>query len=534
MNVMRNGKQITRLISKLVTRSRRTLSIKWKLFNSFLLFSLLLLTLLWFFQTVFLDPFYRWAKSTSIKNSVNSVVENIDHANLQTLIDKLSEDNEIQISIVADEGKSLIMQTSRNGSQFQQLLTLDYPRYYKLAEAGSGTYLEKYTGTAGPDSSEYQKNPEIFDPDQFQGRPPIHDKSPSDQLAYAILTGMDITADQAADFENTVSSDHSVSEEQSSITVMILARARLSPIGSTVSTLRLQLLIISAAMLLLSLVIALLQSKRFARPIEQINEQSRQLAAGNYSVAFSAEGYREIVQLADTLDQMAKDLNQVENLRRELIANVSHDLRTPLTMIGGYAEVMKDLPGEITEQNLQIIIDETKRLTSLVNDMLDISSSQAGMQVIDLEAVDLTKMLQEIIYSYSEMTKRDGYTIKSQITAGLLVQADSRRIQQVLTNLMINALNYTGDDLTILVKADKCGCHARVEILDSGEGIPDDQQDRIWDRYYRSDKAHRRGNSGSGLGLSIVRQILDQHQAAYGVSRRPEGGSNFWFELPLA
>ena len=345
---------------------------------------------------------------------------------------------------------------------------------------------------------------------------------------------MDITADQAADFENTVSSDHSVSEEQSSITVMILARARLSPIGSTVSTLRLQLLIISAAMLLLSLVIALLQSKRFARPIEQINEQSRQLAAGNYSVVFSAEGYREISQLADTLDQMAKDLNQVESLRRELIANVSHDLRTPLTMIGGYAEVMKDLPGEITEQNLQIIIDETKRLTALVNDMLDISSIQAGKQVIDIESVDLTQMLQDIIYSYSEMTKRDGYTINSQITAGLIVKADYRRIQQVLTNLMINALNYTGDDLTILAKADKRDSYVRVEILDSGEGIPEEQQDRIWERYYRSDKAHLRGGSGSGLGLSIVRQILDQHQAAYGVSRRPEGGSNFWFELPLA
>lgn len=521
------------IFRKFFQHKRAAPSIKWKLFSSFLLFSLALLMLLWFFQTVFLDPFYRWVKTASIRSSVNSIVENIDHDNLQALIDKLSEDNEIQISIVADQGKQPIMQTSRYGNQFQQLMSLDYPRYYMLAETGGGSYLEKYNSSAAPDNIDFQPNPESFDPDQFQGRPPITDKMSSDQLAYAVLTKMDLSVDQDAPLQSSIETKPETEAHVGSSTVMVLARARLSPVSSTISTLRLQLMIISVAMLLLSLLIALLQSKRFARPIEQINEQSQQLAAGNYSVVFSAEGYREIAQLAGTLDQMARDLDQVEGLRRELIANVSHDLRTPLTMIGGYAEVMRDLPGEITEHNLQIIIDETKRLTALVNDMLDLSSIQSGSQDINLEAINLSQILHDIVNSYSEMTKRDGYCINSQIDDDIIVLADSRRIHQVLTNLMINALNYTGDDLTITVKAGKIDSHARIEILDSGEGIPDDQADRIWERYYRNDKTHKRDNSGSGLGLSIVRQILDQHHAAYGVSRRIGGGSNFWFELPL-
>lgn len=124
----------------------------------------------------------------------------------------------------------------------------------------------------------------------------------------------------------------------------------------------------------LALIFAAIMSKKVSKPIIKINESAKELAKGNVAVHFDGEGYREITELNDTLNYAAEELSKVENLRRELIANVSHDLRTPLTMITGYAEVMRDIPGENTPENVQIIIDEANRLTSLVNDMLDISS----------------------------------------------------------------------------------------------------------------------------------------------------------------
>jgi signal transduction histidine kinase len=509
-----------------IFKYRKHPSIKWKLFNSFIIFSLALLMLLWFFQTVFLEPFYKSVKASSIKSSVAAIVENINHDNLQSLIDRLSEDNDIQISIVGDNGQSLIMQTSTRSNQVQRLIPIDFSSYYQLAENNGGSYLEQYDEPQiehySADDEDEQDNPDTqtsFNPDQFSGHLPYFEKLPNDEMAYAILTQMN--------------SKETVTADISSETVLVMARARLSPVASTVSTLRLQLLIVSGAMLLLSLILALLQSRRIAKPMEEINQQSQKLAAGNYGVTFTAEGYREISQLASTLNQTARDLEQVEQLRRDLIANVSHDLRTPLTMIGGYAEVMRDLPGENNEYNLQIIIDETKRLNSLVNDLLDMSHIQSGTQELDIKPLDISSMLEDMVHSYSVMTERDGYKITSEIQQDLTVSADAKRIGQVLTNLLNNAINYTGSDLNITVQATRSGNHVRVEIIDTGDGIPEDQINKIWDRYYRNEKNHKRSIVGSGLGLSIVRQILDQHQAAYGITSGPEGGSNFWFELPL-
>jgi signal transduction histidine kinase len=486
-------------------------SIKWRLFYAFVLFSLILLLLLWFFQTICLDPFYRRVKAASVRHTAEAIADNIDHENLQDLVDRLSEDNDLQISILTQNGQSLVMQTSVRTSQIQRLQPVDFSRYFSLAADSGGSYLEQVGfSPSSPDPGGVTPDPASFDPDQFAGRLPFSSRAIDDQVAYALLTE---TADQDL--------------------VMILARARLSPVSSTVSTLRLQLLIISGTMLLLSLLLALSQSRRIARPIEQLNEQSRSLACGNYAVHFAAGGYREITQLAATLNQMARDLEQVEQLRRDLIANVSHDLRTPLTMIGGYAEVMRDLPGENNAHNLQVIIDETQRLTGLVNDLLDLSKMQSGRQALACQPVNLSALLDEQLNRLRVLVSQSGYQIRAQIEPGLVVAADPRLIGQVLANLLGNAINYTGPDRTITVLATRQEASARVEIHDSGSGITAEHLEHIWERYYRGDTHHQRSVVGSGLGLAIVKQVLEQHEAAFGVSSRPEGGSIFWFALRL-
>jgi hypothetical protein len=213
-----------------IFKYRKNPSIKWKLFNSFIIFSLALLMLLWFFQTVFLEPFYKSVKASSIKSSVAAIVENINHDNLQSLIDRLSEDNDIQISIVGDNGQSLIMQTSTRSNQVQRLMPIDFSSYYQLAENNGGSYLEQYDEPQiehyPADDEDEQDNPETqtsFNPDQFSGHLPYFEKLPNDEMAYAILTQMD--------------SKETVTADISSETVLVMARARLSPVASTVSTL---------------------------------------------------------------------------------------------------------------------------------------------------------------------------------------------------------------------------------------------------------------------------------------------------------
>ena len=241
----------------------------------------------------------------------------------------------------------------------------------------------------------------------------------------------------------------------------------------------------------------------------------------------------EIEELSDTLNYAAKELSKVESLRRELIANMSHDLRTPLTMISGYGEVMRDIPGENTPENVQIIIDETKRLTNLVNDMLDLSKIQSGVQELNLSEVNITQEIKNIIKRYDTLLKKDEYDIHFEYDEEVIVEADIIKLNQVIYNLINNAINYTGEDNQVIVRQIVKNKKVRIEIIDHGPGIEKDQLPYIWDRYYKVDKTHVRSKVGSGLGLSIVKGLLELHHAEYGVESEESKGSVFWFALPI-
>ncbi|MBP5289360.1 MAG: two-component sensor histidine kinase, partial [Clostridia bacterium] len=242
----------------------------------------------------------------------------------------------------------------------------------------------------------------------------------------------------------------------------------------------------------------------------------------------------EIMELSDTLSEAAGEINKVETLRRELIANVSHDLRTPLTLITGYSEVMRDLPGENTPENLQIVIDETRRLSDLVTDLLDLSKMEAGMDSLKKERLDLVPLLREIMHRYEKLTENDGFNLSFDVDeSSCYVQADSVKISQAVYNLINNAINYCGEDKTVIVRLSVSGECARLDVIDHGEGIPEEKLKDIWDRYYRVDKNHKQAKVGTGLGLSIVKEVLQLHKARFGVESRVGQGSDFWFEIPL-
>jgi len=313
----------------------------------------------------------------------------------------------------------------------------------------------------------------------------------------------------------------------------ILLDCELSPVSATVKTLQVQFLWTAFFLLCAAILFAFILSKLIANPLTAITGKARKLAVGNYTADFEGHGYREIAELAETLNFAAREIGATDHLQKELIANISHDLRTPLTMIKGYSEIMRDLPGENNAENAQIIVDETTRLSDLVSDLLDLSKLQAGTKKPEYEVFDLTELTRETMLRYDALIRHNGYRILFVSDGKALVSADRGMILQVIYNLINNAVNYTGESLRVRVRIKLSENSVRLVVADDGEGIAPEEIESIWDRYYRVDKVHNRAVIGSGLGLSIVKGILEAHGALYGVESAIGVGSNFWFELPL-
>ncbi len=309
--------------------------------------------------------------------------------------------------------------------------------------------------------------------------------------------------------------------------------AMVTPVDATVSTLQMQLYIITGIMVLLATLLAIIISKHISNPIEQINQSAKVLAKGNYETEFHGSGFLEIKELSDTLNAAAIELSKVEQLRRELIANISHDLRTPLAFIYSYAEMMHDFPHEVTSEQSQIIMDEAKRLTSLVNDMLDISSLEAGMTKLNKEKYNLTESLGKTINRISKLVRNDGFDLIFEHNEDVCLFADEVKITQAFYNLLLNAITYSGDEKTVIVRQNIKENMVRIQVIDYGEGISQNDLPYIWERYYKIDKKHKRPKIGTGLGLSIVKKIIELHDGKYGVESEVGKGSIFWFELEL-
>lgn len=314
-------------------------------------------------------------------------------------------------------------------------------------------------------------------------------------------------------------------------TVSLVFYAMISPVNATISTIKVQLYYVTGIMFLLSIVLAFLLAKTVSKPMEGLNRSAKILATGDYSIRFSGKGYREIHELSNTLNHAACELSKVEGLRRELMANISHDLRTPLALIYSHAEMMNDFPDEITSEQTQLIMEETRRLTSLVNDILDVSRLETGRMELRAAPYNLTASICQSIERLAKLVQKDGYRFVFEGEEEVFVHADEVKITQVFYNLLVNAIHYSTNDLPITIRQTVSPVSVRLEVEDHGEGIHEEDLPYIWDRYYKVDKKHKRPITGTGLGLSIVKKIVELHGGSYGVSSKPGSGSVFWFEI---
>ncbi|MCD8306786.1 MAG: ATP-binding protein [Clostridia bacterium] len=306
---------------------------------------------------------------------------------------------------------------------------------------------------------------------------------------------------------------------------------------SVISSTMLYLLIVGISVLIIGLIVAYFISQRVTRGVQELSSSARKLAKGDYTATFANVDYVELAELSDTLNEMRDEVKKTSDFQKEILANVTHDLKTPITMIKAYASMIQDFSGDDPvkrNKHLQVIIDESDRLTGLINDVLDVSKVSSNLDTMTPKVFNLTEFLYSIINKFSYLQETQGYNIMVDIDPDQYTRADIEKIGQVIYNLVGNAANYTGEDKTIYIslKSNMEGTRIRFSVRDTGKGIAKDELDSIWDRYYRSKKDHVRPVKGTGLGLNICKIILNNHKFDFGVESELGKGSTFWVDFP--
>ena len=435
-------------------------NLRTKIWMYLIIFSASILLFLWLFQIIFLKTYYREFRLNKLENSVKKVLNSFHDSNYEDLLDDISLEDEICIEVVNNNMTKYLSVIYNKGCMGAE--TSIENSYYKKDFINSNLSKKVYT---------------LINP-RFKNKTIIYGIK-LDDSNYAFVS------------------------------------ASLEPIDTTITVLKNQFIYVTMLVIILSLIVSYFVSRKISSGVIKINKEAKKLSKGNFDVKFDTDQpILELSELAETLEYTKDELSKTENLRRELLANVSHDLKTPLTMIKAYAEMVRDVTYKDDTKrtkDLNIIIEETDRLNVLVNDILELSKIQSGTQKLTIEQFDLEKFVKNIIKRYDIMSENKKYKFKVSINKNIIVSADRKRIEQVMYNLINNAINYTGDDKKIIISALELENTVRIEVKDTGKGIDKEELENIWDKYYKIDKTHSREQVGSGVGLSIVKNILINH-----------------------
>ncbi len=449
-------------------------SIQFKTLTLLILFSVAILVVMWFFQIIFLRVYYEKYQLKSLRH-----VEKVLNRKKYTLdeIERIAYDNDICIEYFYDD------------------------RYYLFNGLNNDCLLNT--------KSEGIKNIIINFIDSDKSREVIKLNNPNNDSKSIMYN---IKVNDGYLFLNT----------------------SLEDVDSITSILRNKLIYVTMIIIVLAILMSFHLSKTLNEPIINITNEAKKLSKGNLKLNFEESNIKEIDELANTLIYANNEINKTDELRRDLLANVSHDLKTPLTMIKAYAEMLRDidnLSDDKKRENLNIIIDETDRLNILVNDILNLSKLESNKETLDKSEFDLVELIKNIVKKFDILVEKEKYEFILDMPKKAYVFGDKNKISQVIYNLVNNAVNYTGKDNKVYINVIENKKSYLVEIKDTGKGIKEEELNIIWDKYYKNEKNHKRNKVGTGVGLSIVKNILESHQFKYGVTSTINKGTTFYFEI---
>ena len=468
-------------------RPKEERTLRTTIWLHFAAFTVVMLLLLWFFQVLSLNAYYEYSCRRKIRSVAEDITESFDSKKpvaIEGLVEELAYQNTMSIAVTDWYGNIITK--------------ADYSGGYSIMADSQGYRLFAYRNDLAKSTGGY-----ILETI-------VNSRFGTVELVYGQIIG----------FTNYI----------------IFINAPLEPIGPTVDIIMEQLFYIFPLVLVAALWVSLLLSKRISSPFTHITESANKLASGDYSTRFDGGSYTEVNRLADTLNYAAEEISKVDSLRNDLIANVSHDLRTPLTMIKAYAEMIRDLSGDNPKkrnEHLGVIIDETDRLSALVSSMLELSKLQSKTVDMSISEFSIDDFISSVLQRYKILEEQSGFEFIHESQGDTVCIGDEARLEQVMYNFINNAVNYSGESRKIIIRTTNLPSAVKVEVIDFGTGIAKEKLPMIFDRYYRDERT-KRDIVGTGLGLSIVKEILRLHNTRFGVQSELGKGSTFWFEIHRA
>lgn len=473
-------------------------SLKFRSWSYFVLFALSILLLLEFFQIILIEPSYL----NTLKKEVKTYTKNISD-----LYFRPAEDEET-IKLKHSDMYSLTVSNNACVIIYDKTKGTTSLAYDALGESGCAIYRDSNVNQKFIEDLDNSESDEILEQGQFI------ELSSQDVMVY----GKKITIEDNEYY--------------------IISNITLQSLNTLSKTIQGQFVYISLLVLGLSLIISVLFSNFITVPIVQVKQEAKKLSYGNYDLHFENFEINEVKELAETIQVAAHEIQKVEVARNELLANVSHDLKTPLTMIKAYAEMIKDISGDNKvkrNEHLDVIISETDSLNNLVKDLLNLSRLQAGAISINVANFDLTGLVNDVANHFRPLCTSENVNLIVDCEPELVACGDISRITEAMNNFLSNALKHYGEDKQIIVKAFRVNKEKlKVEVIDHGTGISKEDLPNIWDRYFKIDKSYQRSKTGTGLGLAINKAIFEAHQVDYGVQSQIGVGSTFYFELDNA
>ena len=439
----------------------------------------LMLALILFLQTTFLDGTYKNNKIAYLKDTAAQIDEGIQNDDILSVLEDISFSNEVCVRVITD--------------------AVGFTTYQEASSCALGKLSNKQLNKIAATT---------FD----NGGEALFDSNSSNIKNAYIYSKLSKVNDE---------------------NVLIMLSTSIVPLQSTIDTMYDQFNIIIIVVVIATILLALCLSSLIVKPIKKIEMEATNLPSGKYDHKLIKTDAREIENLNNTLARANEEIIKADVARKELIGNVSHDLRTPLTMIVGYGEMIRDFPEENNAENINVIINEAKRLSTLVDDLLDLSKVESGKIEFHNKDIKISDLLGSVYDQFEPYCKANNIELVLNVEdSDVVVSVDENRLKQVLHNFMSNALNYNdAKDTKIIIGEEKVDGAYRIYVYDNGSGVKEEDKDKIWNRYYKVDKEHKRSHIGSGIGLSLCKDILDKMGYKYGVDSVYKEYSKFYFDI---